>query len=131
MNTGDHVQPAGTDPKAAPVLDCAQIDGLVVAAGVDGAREILAAYWRSSETLIRALQDQLGRGDFIEASRTAHALKGSSLNVGAMRLSCGARAIEDACRTQDKESALKRVTVVETQYAETVAAFDAHLGKAA
>jgi len=131
MNIGDHSQPAGTDPKAAPLLDCDQIDGLVAAAGLKGTREILAAFWRSSDTLIRALQEQLGRGDFTEASRTAHALKGSSLNVGAMRLSCAARAIEDACRTKDTESALKRVTVVEKQYAETVAAFDAHLGDAA
>lgn len=131
MSIGDHEQPAGADPKAAPILDCDQIDGLVTAAGVEGAREILAAYWRSSDSLIRALNEQLGRGDFTEASRTAHALKGSSLNVGAMRLSCAARAIEDACRTCDKEGALKRVAVVETQYAETRLAFDAHLGKAA
>jgi HPt (histidine-containing phosphotransfer) domain-containing protein len=127
MSTGDNELPAGPDPKANAILDCEQIDGLVAAAGIAGTLEILDAFWRSSDNLIRALQEQLQRGDLVEASRTAHALKGSSLNVGAMRLSCAARSIEDACRTRDANGALKRLENVETQYAETVEAFNAHL----
>ena len=114
-----------------PVLDCEQIDGLVAAAGVEGAREILSAFWRSTDTLFRALQEQLSGGDLAEAARTAHALKGSSLNVGALRLSAAARAIEECCKRQDPASALQRLGGAEAGYAETVAAFDAHLSAAA
>lgn len=121
----------GPELGAAPILDCEQIDSLVVAAGVDGTREILTAFWRSTENLLRTLQDQLSRGDVIEAAKTAHALKGSSLNVGAMRLSCDARAIEDACRSKNPSTALKHLVGAQSNYTDTVAAFDAHLSAAA
>lgn len=116
---------------AEPVLDCEQIDGLVAAAGVDAAREILSAFWRSTDALLKSLQDQLSNGDLVEAARTAHALKGSSLNVGALRLSAAARAIEECCKRQDPQSALQRLCGAEAGYAETVAAFNAHLATAA
>jgi HPt (histidine-containing phosphotransfer) domain-containing protein len=115
----------------APILDREQIDGLVAAAGVAGTREILAAFWRSTDTLLRTLQEQLSRGDVTEAAKTAHALKGSSLNVGATRLSISVRAIEDACRTKNAANALKSLDGAQTNYADTVKAFDAHLGAAA
>jgi HPt (histidine-containing phosphotransfer) domain-containing protein len=123
--------PAKDQGLTAPILDTEQIDGLVAAAGVAGTKEILAAFWRSTDTLLRTLQEQLSRGDVIEAAKTAHALKGSSLNVGATRLSHSARAIEDACRTRDAAGALKRLEGARSNYSVTVEAFDAHLGAAA
>ncbi|HXI86507.1 MAG TPA: Hpt domain-containing protein [Parvularculaceae bacterium] len=116
---------------AEPILDREQINGLVAAAGVDGTREILNAFWRSTDVLFRALQDQLSRGDLVEAAKSAHALKGSSLNVGALRLSAAARHIEECCRAQNGGAALDRLSSAEAGYAETVAAFDAHLATAA
>ncbi|MGE0408871.1 MAG: Hpt domain-containing protein [Amphiplicatus sp.] len=125
---GDHNEhEVGADSNVTPLLDHEQIDGLVTAAGVDGAREILDTFWRSCDGLIAELREQLGKGDLDDASRTAHALKGSSLNVGAMRLSLAARGIEDACRAQDPAMAKRRLSNIEMHYAETAAAFDAHL----
>ena len=114
-----------------PVLDREQIDGLIAAAGVDGTKSILDAFWRSTDTLFRAMQDQLARGDVAEAARTAHALKGSSLNVGATQLSCSARKIEEACRRMDAPCALDRLNGARAEYGDTVAAFAAHLANAA
>lgn len=121
----------GRPLEGAPLLDSEQIDGLIAAAGVCGAQEILDAFWRSTDKLLQALYDQLSTGDFDEASRTAHALKGSSLNVGAMSLSCAARAIEDACRTGDGSGALDRLSTAKSRYAETADAFASHLASAA
>lgn len=116
---------------AEPVLDRMQIDGLVAAAGVAGTREIIDAFQRSTDGLMAALRDQLGKGDFGEASKTAHALKGSASNVGAVRLATAARDIEDACRRQDGVTALMTLTGLQTQYADAVSAFDEHLAAAA
>jgi HPt (histidine-containing phosphotransfer) domain-containing protein len=131
MGSADDEPAKGADVRCAPIIDTEQIDGLVAAAGVEGTRDILNAFWRSTDTLLRALQDQLSRGDVVEAAKTAHALKGSSLNVGAMRLSTSARAIEDACRTKDAPAALKRLEGARSNYSDTVKAFDAHLSAAA
>lgn len=122
---------AGDFQREGPLLDREQIDSLLAAAGVAGTRDILDAFWRSTDTLFQALRDQLARGDLAEAARTAHALKGSALNVGALRLSGGARAIELSCRGMDGAAALRCLCGAEAHYEETIAAFDAHLGDAA
>jgi HPt (histidine-containing phosphotransfer) domain-containing protein len=110
-----------------PVLDCEQIDGLIAAAGIEGAKSILDAFWRSTNTLMATLHQQLLHGDLGGAARTAHALKGSSLNVGAVRLSSAVRSIEESCRKADGEGALANTEAVRTRYDETVAAFEKHL----
>ena len=82
-----------------------QMDGIVAAAGVEGAREILAAFWRSTDDLMQSLRDELASGDFDAASKTAHALKGSALNVGAEALSALATMLEAHCRDQNLSAA--------------------------
>lgn len=114
----------------APCIDHGQIDGLVAAAGVDGTLEILKAFWRSTDSLLAALREQLTASSTLDASRTAHALKGSALNVGATRLSLAIRGIEDCCRDSNFLEALSLLDAAERHYAETVAAFEAHLRKA-
>ena len=124
-------KPDGEQTDGAPVLDPEQIDGLISAAGVEGAQDILQAFWRSTDNLIADLQKQLGERDWESASRTAHALKGSSLNVGAVGLSDSARAIEDACRENDVAAAQESLNSVQTFYSETVEAFAARFAAAA
>ncbi|MEE2692882.1 MAG: Hpt domain-containing protein [Pseudomonadota bacterium] len=122
------VQDAAARDEGESCIDHSQIDGLVAAAGVDGALEILAAFWRSTESLLEALRSQLAAAAADEASRTAHALKGSALNVGAVRFSNTVREIEECCRAQDSARALTLIAVAEGAYAETVDAFRRHLG---
>ena len=118
---------------AAPntVLDREQIDALIAAAGVAGTREIIDTFWKSTDRLIAELRDHLGAADLTAAARTAHALKGSALNVGAMKLSCAARGLEDACKTGDVTAASARLSSALEFYNETVVAFDRALADAA
>jgi protein-histidine pros-kinase len=106
------------------VIDREQVDGLLQAAGVNGTRTILAAFWKSSEELLATLRRQIGAAEYAEAGRTAHALKGSALNVGAARLSAVARAIEDACKMCDSAAANRRLSDAESRYGETRAALE-------
>ena len=86
-------------------LHLEQVDGLVAAAGVDGAREILDAFHRSTADLLEALGSQLREAEMDAALATAHAVKGSAANVGAKRLAETAARIEQACRNKDHNSA--------------------------
>jgi HPt (histidine-containing phosphotransfer) domain-containing protein len=78
-----------------------------------------------------ALKDQLARGDFVEARRTAHSLKGSALNVGAIQLAYAVREIEDACRSGDASHAATRLPGAGQDYKVTFEAFDAHFARRA
>lgn len=122
---------AGHSRSPAQVLDREQIDSLISAAGVEGAREIVEAFNRSTGELLARLKSDLERGDLQEAARTAHALKGSALNVGAVALSSAARIVEDACKTDDVARAMDQVTGAKDHFAETAAAFEDVLSNAA
>ncbi len=91
---GDHIE---TD----------QLNGLIAAAGVDGAREILNAFWQSTEELLDVLSKQVNAGDLELASKTAHAIKGMAANVGAARLSSTASDLEVACKNHSRDAAPK------------------------
>lgn len=78
-----------------------QIDGLVEAAGIDAAREIFAAFSRSTAELLAALHSQLDAGALAEAAKSAHAVKGSAANVGAVRISETAAQLEVMCKNGD------------------------------
>lgn len=86
-------------------LQLEQIDGLIAAAGVEGTREILTAFQRSTADLLDSLQDQLAQEDLRLAAVTAHAVKGSAANVGAIRLADAAAGLENACRSERPEDA--------------------------
>ena len=86
-------------------LQLEQIDGLIAAAGVEGTREILTAFQRSTADLLDSLQDQLRQEDLRLAAVTAHAVKGSAANVGAIRLADAASGVEKACRSESLEDA--------------------------
>ncbi|MEL7487583.1 MAG: Hpt domain-containing protein [Pseudomonadota bacterium] len=95
------------------LVECEQMDGIIAAAGVAGAREILAAFWRSTEDLIVELNAALDRRDLEAAAGAAHALKGSALNVGAHALSAMATTLERQCREHDLDGA--RAAIVENE----------------
>ena len=77
------------------------LDGLIKAAGVDGAREIINAYRRSSTDLINQLDDLIESRSLRDAGAVAHALKGSSANVGAIDVSTIAADIETRLRNEE------------------------------
>lgn len=101
--------------RQAALIESDQIDGLFDVAGVDGVKDILAAFWRSTDKLSVDLADCVSNGACVEAGRTAHALKGSAANVGASRLADAARTIETCVKNGDlpaAKHALERLAVV-------------------
>ena len=112
------------DAPYAGYVETEQLDGLLEAAGVAGVREILAAFWRSTDGLVAELRGQIAREDRQGAMRSAHALKGSALNVGAIRFAETVRRIEDLCRSGDLAAAGAYATTAEAEYRQTVLAFE-------
>ncbi|MEM9015303.1 MAG: Hpt domain-containing protein, partial [Pseudomonadota bacterium] len=80
-------------------------DGLIAAAGIDGATEIYDAFWRSTDSLVADLTNRLQTLEFSAAKQAAHALKGSAANVGAQTLARAATDLETACAAEDQEAA--------------------------
>lgn len=109
------------------IIDWSQIDGLIEVAGVTGVREILDAFWRSTEELSAALKSQIAAGDFAAAARTAHAIKGSSANVGAQMLADAAREIEVYAKSNELKAPEAALATLSRIYGETRAALEARL----
>ena len=112
-------------------LQVGQIDGLVAAAGVDGTRSILDAFWRSTTELLETLKDQVGQETLDLAAQTAHAVKGSAANVGAQRLAAAAFQVEDACHTGEKAAIDAALNAVLEDFEAVRECFEDHLSKAA
>ena len=108
-------------------LQLEQIDGLVAAAGADGALAILDAFQWSTSDLLKSIEADLSQNALSEASRTAHAIKGSAANVGAEALADAASAIEIACKDGDSETARARLDDVKVYYVAFCDAFKAHI----
>lgn len=120
---------SGSDRAA--LVDFAQIDALLGAAGRDGVNDILRAFWRSTENLAQQLQIQLAESNFVEAARTAHAIKGSAANVGAHKLAGAARQLEIACKNCDLPAAAGTLREIRDAYEKTRHALTAHVEAAA
>lgn len=108
-------------------IEASQLEGLIEAAGVDGVREILSAFWRSTDGLLVELRGLVQRSDRTGSARAAHALKGSALNVGAVRFADSVRKVEEACKANDFPRASLHVTAAETDYRATILAFENRL----
>jgi len=86
-------------------LQADQINSLISAAGIDGTREIMDTFWRSTADLLAALASQIAEQSLPAAAGTAHAIKGSAANVGAVSLAQTASDIEEACKSGASEGA--------------------------
>lgn len=80
-------------PAPVPVFDRARLDELKSMLG-PALAEVLRAWLADVPGLIGALQTACAGGNAAEAALTAHALKGSCSNVGALRLQALARELE-------------------------------------
>ncbi|MEM9705941.1 MAG: Hpt domain-containing protein [Pseudomonadota bacterium] len=112
------------------MIETEQLDGIIAAAGVDGASEIMAAFWRSTDDLLLELRNAVEAGDFAGVGAAAHALKGSASNVGAALLADNARDIEDHARNSDKPAVASALTALEGALASTQTAFSTYFAKA-
>ena len=113
------------------LVDFAQIDALLATAGRDGVGDILRAFWRSTDNLALQLQLQIDERNFVEAARTAHAVKGSAANVGAHKLADVARLLEIACKNCDAPAAISALREIRDAYQKTRHVLTAHIDAAA
>lgn len=112
------------------VIDGEQISMLVEGAGVDAVRPILDAYWESNDELIAALQSGIAAGDGEDVAKTAHGLKGSSANLGAIAVAGRAKEIEVAAKAGDLDEVKSLAAKLPNDIAATRRAFDEILGAA-
>jgi len=113
------------------LVDYSQIDSLLEVAGRDGVNEILRAFWKSTDALIRDLNNEIAAQDFTAAARTSHAIKGSAANVGANRLANAARDVEASCKIADNAGAAAAVLRAVDAYEKTRAVLTARVEAAA
>ena len=91
-------------------IELSQLNGLIEAAGVDGAREILDAFWRSTNDMLNQLSAQITENNLVAAAQTCHAVKGMAANVGAARLSETVADLEIACKDNDSAIVVEKMS---------------------
>ncbi len=106
------------------IIEPEQIETLVASAGVEMTQTILEAFWASNQEILVNLQSQLADGALAEAAKSAHALKGSAANLGAVVLAEQARLLENACQAMEALSARKVMETIPDSISRTRAAFE-------
>lgn len=106
------------------VIDESQIGGLAEAAGVEGVRMILDAFWTSTEELYVELAAALDANDGPGMIRIGHTLKGSSANIGAAQMADRAKEIETAAKQGELELVRERLSRFMEDIKATRAAID-------
>ncbi|NRA30413.1 MAG: Hpt domain-containing protein [Parvularculaceae bacterium] len=112
------------------MIDDEQISMLIEGAGVDAVRPILEAYWESNDELTAALQQGLDAGDTTDIAASAHGLKGSSANLGAIVVADRAKEIELAAKAGDIGAAKAAFDKLAADISATKEAFDQLLAAA-
>lgn len=113
------------------IIDAEQIAMLVEGAGVEAVRPILDAYWESNDELTAALEQGIAKADPEDIARTAHGLKGSSANLGALAVANRAKEIELAAKSGDLTQVRELFHRLPADIAATRSAFDEILARAA
>ncbi len=79
-------------------------------------KRVINAYLTDSEPLISQLKEALSENDSEVLQWSAHSLKSSSANVGALRLSEISRELEMNCRNNVLEDAARLVAAIESEF---------------
>jgi HPt (histidine-containing phosphotransfer) domain-containing protein len=106
------------------IIDKEQITMLVEGAGAEAVRPILDAYWVSNEELAAQLDQSIKAADPAGIAATAHGLKGSSANLGAIKVADRAKQIELAAKSGDLKRVAELFRALPTDIEETKAAFN-------
>jgi PAS domain S-box-containing protein len=111
----------------ADLLDPAAI-GELRALDDDGSDTVLQSlkdlFFEEAGPRVAGLRTSFGRQEWTEIGRSAHALKGSALSVGARRVGLLAVSLQSAAATADEQEAADLVDRIERALAETRVAFD-------
>jgi HPt (histidine-containing phosphotransfer) domain-containing protein len=112
--------------KTLPIIDEEQIN-MLVEAGEDGAaeliEELLDLFQTEAAPQLEAIRSAHATRDYARAARPAHAVAGSSANLGGLRLSRLAKALELTAESGEAERFEALAPAVDALYHETVDAF--------
>lgn len=111
------------------VLDDGQLGGLAEAAGVEGVRAIIDAFWEATQDLTEQLAVALSENDFKALMQTGHAIKGSSANIGANLLAERARSVETAASDANVDALKDALAAFPADIQKTKIAIDALLAR--
>ena len=78
---------------------------------------------------LQALREAIGGGDATSVESVAHALKGSSGNMGALRMSTISTDLQDAGRSGELERALVLVERLEAEFGRVRSALEAEMNR--
>jgi HPt (histidine-containing phosphotransfer) domain-containing protein len=92
------------------------LQDLQVEGGPSLVKRVVDAYLTDSEPLISQLKEALSVNDGEALQRSAHSLKSSSANVGALRLSEISRELEMNCRNNSLEDVARLVAAIESEF---------------
>lgn len=111
------------ETNAYPLIDPEQIS-MLVEAGADESfdlfNEILALFEEESYLKLAQLQQSVRDGNYDELGRAAHALAGSSANVGGREVWLRARDIENLCKAGRGDEAARHVPDLVSLFDETI-----------
>lgn len=99
------------------LIDFDIVKGLKELGGDDGddfLKEILDLYSEQYPLLLKQIKDFLKNSDYINLSKSAHALKGASLNIGAKGLASLCKTIEINAKTGIQEGYTDLISNLET-----------------
>ena len=116
----------------AHLLDHEQLEMLIEAGGDDSTSlldEIFGLFESESLEKLEELQNYQVQANYEKLGKAAHALAGSSANIGGRELSRKAKQIEDLCKNQKGEEAAALVDSLEITYRDTILALKKLSGK--
>jgi len=90
-------------------------------------RELLAMFLEDAEGQTHAIARLAGNGDFDELKKAAHTLKGSSANIGAVRLQETALGLERAAAQESGADVASLVGQLQSVFADTKKRYEDYL----
>jgi len=102
---------APIDPRVLQNLEELQVEGETSIVG-----KIINAYLSGSQPLVAGLRKMLSENDLEALQKTAHSLKSSSANVGAIRLSTMSKELEMKCKNKHLGNIDNLVASIETEF---------------
>jgi HPt (histidine-containing phosphotransfer) domain-containing protein len=111
------------DSTSGPLLDPEQIK-MLLESGADESvelfKEILGLFEEESEKKFDEMRLAASSGDFEAFGRSAHAMAGSSANIGGRAVWLKAKDMENLCKAGNGDEAFSMLQVLEDLYRETI-----------
>jgi HPt (histidine-containing phosphotransfer) domain-containing protein len=114
------------------LLDHEQLEMLIEAGGEESSSlldEIFDLFESESVEKLEELKRYKAEANFEMLGKSAHALSGSSANIGGRELASRAKQIEDLCKSQRGDEAARLVDQLEVLYKDTITALKRFTGR--